>query len=60
MKRLAVGLLSLLILVSAAAVCAAGGESLVTQSYLEDTYVPDVLEQAEGRVEERTQSPVES
>ena len=56
MKRLAVGLLSLLILVSAAAVCAAGGESLVTQSYLEDTYVPDVLEQAEGRVEERTQS----
>ena len=46
MKRLAVGLLALVILIGCAAVYAADtgtGESLVTQGYLNDTYIPDVL-----------------
>ena len=45
MKRLAVGLLALVILIGCAAVYAADtgtGESLVTQGYLNDTYIPDV------------------
>lgn len=49
MKRLAVGLLALVILIGCAAVYAADtgtGESLVTQGYLNDTYIPDVLRQA--------------
>ena len=44
MKRLAVGLLALVILIGCAAVYAADtgtGESLVTQGYLNDTYIPD-------------------
>lgn len=61
MRRIAAGLLILIILLSGLAVYAAsGGESLVTQSYLEGTYLPDVLEQAEGRVEEKTQSVYQS
>lgn len=61
MRRLAAGLLALIVLISCAAVYAAGGgESLVTQSYLEKTYVPDVLEQAQARVEEKTQSTYQS
>lgn len=47
MKRLAVGLLALVILIGCAAVYAAEtgtGESLVTQGYLNDTYIPDVLQ----------------
>ena len=56
MRRLAAGLLCLLILLSCAAVYAAGGgESLVTRSYLEETYVPGLLEQAGARLEEGTQ-----
>ena len=50
MKRLAVGLLALVILIGCAAVYAADtgtGESLVTQGYLNDTYIPDVLRQAQ-------------
>ena len=49
MKRLAVGLLALVILIGCAAVYAADtgtGESLVTQGYLNDTYIPDVLRHA--------------
>ena len=61
MKKLAVGLLTLLILLSGAAVHAAGGgESLVTRSYLEDTYVPALLEQAGDRVEAGTQEAYQS
>ena len=55
MKRLAVGLLALVILIGCAAVYAADtgtGESLVTQGYLNDTYIPDVLRQAETRIAE--------
>ena len=45
MRRLAAGLLALIVLISCAAVYAAsGGESLITQTYLEETYVPGVLE----------------
>ena len=61
MRRLAAGLLALIVLISCAAVYAAGGgESLITQTYLEETYVPDVLEQAQARVEEKTQSTYQS
>ena len=61
MRRLAAGLLALIVLISGAAVYAAGGgESLITQTYLEETYVPDVLEQAQARVEEKTQSTYQS
>lgn len=61
MRRLAAGLLALIVLISCAAVYAAGGgESLITQTYLEETYVPDVLEQAQARVEERTRGTYQS
>ena len=61
MRRLAAGLLALIVLISCAAVYAAsGGESLITQTYLEETYVPGVLEQAQARVEEKTQSIYQS
>ena len=61
MRRLAAGLLCLLILLSCAAVYAAGGgESLVTRSYLEETYVPGLLEQAGARLEEGTQPAYQS
>ena len=59
MKRLAVGLLALVILIGCAAVYAADtgtGESLVTQGYLNDTYIPDVLRQAETRIAEQTKT----
>ena len=61
MKRLAVGLLALVILIGCAAVYAADtgtGESLVTQGYLNDTYIPDVLRQAETRIAEQTKTAV--
>ena len=63
MRRPAIFLLAFMILLSCAAVYAAGtdtGESLVTTSYLENTYFPDVLEQAQTRVEEQTQSTYQS
>ena len=63
MKRLAVGLLALVILIGCAAVYAADtgtGESLVTQGYLNDTYIPDVLRQAETRIAEQTKTVYDS
>lgn len=49
MRRAAVFLLAALILMGCGAVCASGGtsgETLVSQSYLNDTYLPAVAEQA--------------
>lgn len=56
MKKAAAALLAALILGGAAAVYAAGGaaESLVSQSYLNNTYLPDLQQQAEQRVEQKT------
>lgn len=59
MRRLAAGLLALIVLISCAAVYAAsGGESLITQTYLEDTYVPGVLEQAQARWRRRPRASI--
>ena len=59
MRRAAVFLLAALILMGCGAVCASGGtsgETLVSQSYLNGTYLPAVAEQAGRRLEEKTQS----
>ncbi|WP_297210544.1 hypothetical protein [uncultured Flavonifractor sp.] len=63
MKRTAVILLAAAILVSGAAAYASGvltGESLISKSYLNLTYLPDVEEQVSQRVEERTQAAYQS
>lgn len=63
MKRTAVILLAAAILVSGAAAYASGvltGESLISKSYLNLTYLPDVEEQVSQRVEEGTQAAYQS
>lgn len=63
MRRAAVFLLVVMLLLGCAAVYAAGadgGESLVTMSYLENTYLPEILNQAQTRVEEQTQRTYQS
>lgn len=59
MKKPAVILLAAAILVSGAVVYAAG-ESLISKSYLTDTYVPEVEKQAAQRVEEQTEDTYQS
>lgn len=56
MKKAAAALLAALILGSTVAVYASGSveESLISQSYLNDTYLPSVQQQAEQRVEQQT------
>lgn len=63
MKKPAVILLTAAVLVSGAAAYAAGtldGQSLISKSYLTNTYVPDVEKQAVQRVEERTEQIYQS
>ncbi len=59
MKKPAVILLAAAILVSGAAVCAAG-ETLISKSYLSDTYLPEVEKQMTQRVEEGTEETYQS
>ena len=57
MKKIAVVLMAALILVSCGAVYAAGGagsETLITLSYLNNTYIPDAVKQAGDRVDAKT------
>lgn len=54
MKRAAVLLLTAAALVSGAAVWAAGGESLITKSYIDNTYIPSVVETAAQKVADGT------
>lgn len=63
MKKAAVTLLAAAVLVSGAAVYASGtlnGDSLISKSYLTDTYLPDVEKQISQRVEEKTQDTYQS
>lgn len=58
MKKTIVLLLTAAVLVSGAAAYATGaltGESLISKSYITDTYVPDVEKQVTQRVQERTE-----
>lgn len=58
MKKTIVLLLTAAVLVSGAAAYATGaltGESLISKSYITDTYVPDVEKQVSQRVQERTE-----
>lgn len=59
MKKPAVVLLAAAILVSGAVVYAAG-ESLISKSYLSNTYIPDVEKQVTQRVEEKTEDTYQS
>lgn len=59
MKKPAVVLLAAAILVSGAVVYAAG-ESLISKSYLTDTYVPDVEKQVSQRIDEKTEDTYQS
>lgn len=57
MKKIAVVLMAALILVSCGAVYAAGGtgsETLISLSYLNNTYMPDAVKQAGERVDAKT------
>ena len=63
MKRPAVILLMAAILVSGAAVYAAGtldGDSLISKSYITNTFLPDVEKQVSQRIEEKTEETYQS
>ena len=63
MKRPAVVLLTAAILVSGAAVYAAGtldGDSLISKSYITNTFLPDVEKQVSQRIEEKTEETYQS